>query len=221
MDNSSEYKWNGLELTPAIFIKLLIELFDGKQFDRTTAINTIVEYHKEHGGLTQKPDYVAVFKAASGKLKKQGMESVGYGTWRLSYDNEGPVEVVEKKGKLEEVSFSADKEIGEGAFAVYVYFFDSYKELAEKKNEDMWECKIGRTDVDPVSRVFGQAGTCFPEYPHLALIIHCKDSALLEDALHNILKIRGRWISGSPGKEWFYTSPKEVEELYNTISFPK
>ncbi|MCH3923261.1 GIY-YIG nuclease family protein [Limosilactobacillus sp.] len=98
--------------------------------------------------------------------------------------------------------------------AVYLYYYDKYKELAELKGQHVWECKIGRTETDPISRVLGQAGTCYPELPHIALILNCDNSSLMEKALHSILKVKGRWLSDSPGKEWFITSPEEVENLY-------
>ncbi len=85
------------------------------------------------------------------------------------------------------------------------------------QGKDIWECKIGRTETDPLSRVLGQVGTYYPEYPHIDIIIKCKDSGLLEKTFHNILKMKNRWISNAPGNEWFITSPEEVESIYNLI----
>jgi len=45
----------------------------------------------------------------------------------------------------------------------------------------------------------------------------CENSLLLESALHNILKLRNRWIENAPGTEWFITSPEEVESFYRLI----
>lgn len=56
------YKYEGVELTPNIFAELLIRFFDGKQFKRQTAIDIIVSFHKDNGGLTAKNEYVSVFK---------------------------------------------------------------------------------------------------------------------------------------------------------------
>ena len=95
------YKYYGLELTPTIFSELLIQMFDGKQFSRQDAVDTIAKYHAENGGLLNKPSYL--------------------------------------------------------------------------KGRNQWECKIGRTEVDPLSRIFSQAGTCYPELPHVALIMYCDD----------------------------------------------
>lgn len=98
-----------------------------------------------------------------------------------------------------------------------VYYYDTYKKYAETCGHSIWECKIGRTDKDPLQRIFGQAGTCYPELPHIALIMKCSNSFQLESALHNILKLRNRWIENAPGTEWFLTSPAEVESFYHMI----
>lgn len=212
-----DYKYEGLELTPAIFSDLLIQLLDGKQFSRKDAIEKITNYHLENGGLLNKPSYVSAFKKAVQMLNDNGMKNVGYGIWRLNYE-EKSVEIISQQENNKEEKYSADKEIGDGKNAVYIYYYDCYKDFAESKGNNVWECKIGRTDVDPISRVFSQAGTCYPELPHLALIIHCDDSALLEKALHSILRLQDKWISTSPGTEWFMTSPEEIEIMYNQIS---
>ena len=100
-------------------------------------------------------------------------------------------------------------------------FHDAVRAGGEKYAEicghSSWECKIGRTDKDPLQRIFGQAGTCYPEPPHIALIMKCSNSLQLESALHNILKLRNRWIENAPGTEWFLTSPGEVESFYHMI----
>ncbi|MCH3923262.1 hypothetical protein [Limosilactobacillus sp.] len=49
-----DYKFSGLELTPAIFRELLLQLFDGKQFSRQDAIAKVKKYHFDHGGLLGK-----------------------------------------------------------------------------------------------------------------------------------------------------------------------
>ncbi len=210
------YKYNGIELTPAIFSELLIQIFDGKQFSRQDALDAVVKYHQENGGALNKSSYVSVFKKAAQSLKDTGIENVGYGIWKLNYQIKS-TEVVISQKQLPEISSHADLEIGLGKASVYVYYYDSYRELATLKGNESWECKIGRTDVDPISRIIGQAGTCYPELPHIALIIYCDDSSLLEKALHNILKLRKRWLENSPGKEWYITSPHEIEEIYRSI----
>ena len=55
-------------MTPNIFAELLILLFDGKQFKRTTAIEVITQYHHDGGGVLGKKEYVSVFKKACQNL---------------------------------------------------------------------------------------------------------------------------------------------------------
>ena len=169
----NEYKYAGVELTPNIFAELLILLFDGKQFKRTTAIEVITQYHHDGGGVLGKKEYVSVFKKACQNLSSSGLSNIGYGTWRLNYENP-EVEVIEEKIR-DTVEYDADKTIGAGYNAVYVYYYDTYKKYAEACGHSIWECKIGRTDKDPLQRIFGQAGTCYPELPHIALIIKCSN----------------------------------------------
>lgn len=211
----SEYKYAGIELTPNVFAELLILLFDGKQFKRTTAIEAITKYHHDGGGILGKKEYVAVFKKACQNLSLSGLSNIGYGTWRLNYEIP-EVEVIEEEVR-DTVEYAADKTIGSGDNSVYVYYYDTYKKYAETCGHSIWECKIGRTDKDPLQRIFGQAGTCYPELPHIALIIKCANSLQLELALHSILKLRNRWIENAPGTEWFLTSPAEVESFYYMI----
>jgi len=209
------YEYEGLELTPKIFAEHLILLFDGKEFDRMTAVSTVVQYHRENGGVTNRSEYISTFKKASKSLRDCGLISRGQGIWRLNY-KEVCVEIVPSV-KNDKIDYSVDKYLGDGNNAVYIYYYDIYKRCAQEHGKDLWECKIGRTDVDPIGRIMTQSGTCYPEPPHIALIIKCEDSALLEKAFHDILKLKGRWLDSSPGKEWFITSPEEIEYLYSQI----
>lgn len=211
-----DYKYKDIELTPAVFADLLIELFDGKQFERKDAIEKIAKYHEAHGGRLDKAQYATVFKKASQNLREEGLEQRGYGVWQLRYEKKEIDEIV-KKADVKEIEYKADKELGVGKKAVYVYYYDCYRELSLLKGSAFWECKIGRTDVDPIGRIFSQAGTCYPELPHLAIIIYCDDSSLLEKAFHSILKIKKKWLPNAPGKEWFLTSPEEIEGIYKMI----
>ena len=207
--------YTGKKLRPKIFAEILVELFDGKQFERQVAIDAVKDFFAERGGVLDSRDYVAVFKKASQRLKDHGMRNLDYGIWAISYDDKS-VEIVTAPQTVQE-SYVAEKEVGEGPSAVYVYYYDVYRKLAEAQNANIWECKIGRTERDPIQRVFNQAGTCYPERPRLALIIRCEDSAKLEAAVHGILRYKSRWLEDAPGNEWFLTSPEEIERIYNSL----
>ena len=210
-----DYKYMGVELTPSVFAELLVLQFDGKQFKRETAIETIKRLHIENGGITTKNEYISTFKKACNYLKGKGMRNVGYGMWRLNYEDQ-QIELLDDTAPAN-VLICADKVLGNGKNSVYVYYFDTYKKLAECERRNIWACKIGRTEKNALERVLGQIGTAYPELPHVALILRCDNSSYLEMAIHSVLKSRGRWLQSAPGIEWFSTSPEEIERLYNFI----
>jgi len=210
-----DFEYSGLKLTPNILADILIELFDGKQFERQDALNKIQKYFVEHGGIIEEKSYAPTFKAAAKRLKERGLVNKGYGIWILNYEKQG-IEIEPSEDK-DEIVYHAEKELGTGNTTVYVYYYDVYEKLARFENKEEWPCKIGRTDRDPIFRVFSQSGTSYPEKPRLALFIHCEDSSKLEQALHSILKYRGKWISDAPGTEWFLTSPAIIEDIYANL----
>ena len=216
------YRFKGVKLTANVFKELLILLFDGKQFERQKAIENIATYHLENGGIIEDGrNLVSVFKKATKLLRESdsGLINKSYGTWELHYKIKELKEIVEPTEKGND--HIVDETLGLGINAVYLYYYDVYKELAQIQGELTWPCKIGRTDRDPIQRIVSQAGTCHPELPHIALLIYCDDSSKLEDALHSILRFQNKWMNNSPGKEWFLTSPDEVKAIYLTINGDK
>lgn len=214
------YEFIGLSLTPTIFGKLLVHLFDGKQFDRQIAISEVVDYHRSNGGIVKRGyNSIDAFKKATIDLRKKdiGLINKGQGVWELHYHEPELVEVVRGSSEIEEAVYSVDEILGAGPNAVYVYYYDVYFELAKINGESSWPCKIGRTDHNPIQRIIGQAGTCYPELPHIALIIYCDDSNVLEAVFHNIMKVKGLWMADAPGKEWFITSPDEIKAIYASV----
>jgi len=51
-------------------------------------------------------------------------------------------------------------------------------------------------------------------YPIVGLVIHTDHSGLIEKVLHNALRLAGRAVPGSPGTEWFHTTPDAVRAWY-------
>lgn len=217
---NGEYRYLGQQLRPSIMKEIMISELYGKRFKRVEAISVSKKYHFEHGGnVDETKNYVSVFKGACRQLKaRYNIQSIGYGQWILNSDEKENAEILiveeEKDGK---VCWPFSEEIGEGKFSVYVYYYDTYKKYASLCHEEFYPCKIGRTDISHVDRIIGQAGTCYPELPVCALLIKCSDSALMENAIHNILKIRGKWLDSAPGKEWFKTNIEEIKSIYYSI----
>ena len=101
----------------------------------------------------------------------------------------------------------------EGRDSVYLFYYPTYKELAEKNGEEFWQCKIGRT-VDSVEKRVGTQSTGNPEKAIIALEFKTDHPNELEAALHAILKFRGRHAAEGGGVEWFKTNPDEVNRIY-------
>lgn len=225
ISESGEYKYKGVELTPMVFADLMILLFDGKLFSRQDGIDAVVAYHTGHGGMASKGSYVSVFKRGMNRFLGEWAVNVSYGMWRLNYRfvSAEPVLVREPdvldgiEDNVANIDMSIDRQIGEGDGAVYVYYYDIYKSCAEAKGLNTWACKVGMTNRDALSRVFSQVGTAYPEAPHIGLVIKSDSAKELELILHSVLKLRGRHMIDAPGKEWFLTSPDEVESIYNAV----
>ena len=110
-----------------------------------------------------------------------------------------------------------ERTIGSGNSSVYLYYYPQYRESSESKSEKVWECKIGRTiHREADTRIRSQA-TGLPESPKIGLHIKTDRPKEIERIIHDILKVRGKHIEEAPGREWFLTSPSEVEEIYNFI----
>lgn len=216
-NESGEYIYKNIELSPNVFAHLLVYLFDGKQFKRSESIDSVVKLHVDSGGIARKKEYVSVFKHATGRSAlKDSLANIGYGVWQLKYVETEITEVVNITD-VKDVHIDADECIGEGEGTVYVYYYDIYKQFAESKGEKMWPCKVGMTDVSAMGRIMSQAGTAYPEFPHIALIIKCDDPNKIETAIHSILKVRKQWLDEAPGQEWFMTSPEDVKSIYEYI----
>lgn len=222
------YKYTGIELMPSVMAELITAFFSGKLFKRKEALKKCIDFHKSNGGILEHDNYISTIKKALGSTIKA--KNKGYGVWYIeSVSDETEItDVTEEKTnnnqkeaeRKDEVRVLADKTIGGGNQSVYVYYYDTYRKLAELEGRNAWECKIGRTETDPIQRIMAQAGTCYPETPHIALLINCDNSSVLETTFHNILKMRGKWLENAPGTEWFLTAPEEIENIYRNIIDP-
>lgn len=104
--------------------------------------------------------------------------------------------------------------VGRGHESVYVYYLPTFETYRQNY---YFPCKIGYSRHDAVERVEQQIKTALPERPEIGLIIKTDDGYLLEQALHAILKLKHRQVDDAPGKEWFLTSPDEVNILAQAI----
>ncbi len=112
-----------------------------------------------------------------------------------------------------------EKEVGEGSECVYLYFNPNDRALAELKDRDVWECKIGLTSgCNAIPRILNQGvRTALSRLPTVGLVLRTHDSLALETALHSALRLVGAEVPDAPGDEWFITSPARVEAWYGNF----
>jgi hypothetical protein len=224
------YEFSNLPLTAAIAQKLIMQLFGNNQVARREDIaSAILTRHLKLGGLrpTQTPQQIA--KKALTTLKDAGLAvNPSFGFWKILSsewvnDEEAnaaasDIESEEDVQDLADATWQAERTIGTGAQAVYLYFLPAYRDVAMQKQQPNWRCKIGMTTRDdPRDRIYSQASTALPERPVIGLVIRTDMALALEKAIHGILNVRNRGIPDLPGSEWFMTSPDEVEALYIQI----
>lgn len=132
------------------------------------------------------------------------------GMYRLKTDSELTQEAAEDED--EAVEEQADME-----FNGWVYAFTF---PAIKRNNEPFPIKVGLTTAaDVETRVFGQCkGSGFFEKPEILGRWKVKRVAQVEDAIHAVLKARGRWKEDAPGDEWFITSIDEIQSIVNFIN---
>ncbi len=213
MNDTTPYRYAGLPLTPSVAALLIQELFSGQTVERKQIINDVLSTHIERGGRTG-AELIPTIKKALSNLAADGLVSnPANGFWRVSgdtADDAAPAvaEPVEPATRAEVVS-------GEGEGSVYLYYYEAYRRLAEFEGASRFRCKIGRTVRDPAVRVGEQTGA--PEKPTLSRHYKTRDGAALERAIHAILDLANRRCTDTPGKEWFATSPAEVDGIVRAI----
>ena len=204
----TEYKYHNIPLTPTIASEIIFELFvDKGNVNLSDIKEKATQLHIERGGLSAIRSERGIYQESLQYLKREGkitMPSKGYWNIHQPFFDKNDTEAVNI--------------IGDGKGVVYLYYYPSHKERAKSSKSPVWECKIGKTDGDPYERVREQIDkkTGLPEEPQIGLIIKTDDNSAIEQAIHSILKAQGRQ-KDAPGKEWFITSPNEVEYIYRKM----
>ena len=208
---NNQYKYAGQPFTVEIAEELILELCKGKTLKKSDIMDIV--YHKHHieqGGLEYpgSQSLGLIFNTAlnTNLKQKRGLatnEGKKYGHWKINKGDTTPDD-------------SSD-ELTEGC--VYIYYYPSYRELAERKNEDRWPCKIGRTERDPEKRIKEQ-GTGMPEHATKEIVMHTEDPHSLEQTIRSILKGKNMHIQDAPGNEWYLINSeiaKKVAEAFEAF----
>lgn len=132
------------------------------------------------------------------------------GMYRLKSDIELTQEAIEDED--EAIDEQVDVE-----FDGWIYAFTF---PAIKNEQKPFPIKVGLTAAANVeTRVFAQCkGAGFFERPEILARWQVKRVAQVEDAIHAVLKARGRWKEDAPGEEWFITTIDEVRSIVAFIN---
>lgn len=219
IQNGDTYKYTNEELSAKIFADILVYLFDRDDFTSNIAVQNVIEYHTSHGGNVSQKDYTYLFfYLVNGPLSGYILK-IDDNRYRLDYESDDfasdmDVEITEPDFNEWNDNLKYDKMLGNGNGSVYVYYYDTYQKYFTSKGSDIWPCKIGMSTGNALKRIFAQVGTAYPEWPHVALIIQTDKPRELEMLLHSALKLNGKHMDSSPGKEWFLTRPDLIEQIY-------
>lgn len=217
-----DYRYNKLPITPSIIEEIIVSQFNGILAKRDEIVSKVLDYHLSNGGLApEAQDFTRSVKKALSRMSEKGIAiNRSYGIWEINEGN-APRVVEDTEDNSSDVTteeIPTYASFGNGINAVYLYYFENYKKLAELKGESSWPCKIGRTDRDPFIRVLSQVSTSLPEKPIIEYIIKVNDSALLESMIHSSLKLRKKQLKDAPGSEWFLTNPDEVLDIIKFVN---
>ncbi|MCE2400358.1 GIY-YIG nuclease family protein [Candidatus Poribacteria bacterium] len=210
---NDQYKYFEKTLTPNIARELIQELFAGQTVQKQEIMRVVVEKHLERGGLPTIAQRNNPVTLGLWHMKREGQADSSSGdNWVIPTSSQDDESVDAEQDDLD-----PEKIIGSGKQAVYLYYYPAYQRLAELQGKEIWACKIGKSRNDPVNRIVSQTRTALPEFPEVGLIIKTDQLNLMEKTIQNILKLRGKQMDDAPGKEWFITSPSEVERVYECI----
>lgn len=150
-------------------------------------------------------DAIKFFTRLLCKNSSPWLEDLGAGNFRLK-----SVEDVTNE-ELDEAEEDDEIEIGIGW--VYAYSFPVLV-----KQGLAFPIKVGKTASDVGARVAEQArGAALFEPPVLLGSWKVKNVTHAEQAIHQLLKQRGKWVSDAPGREWFATTLEEIKSLIDIM----
>jgi hypothetical protein len=221
-EDSAAYRFRGLPLTPNVIAELAPQLMTSEIFRRAELIEAVGTHHRTNGGAESDAVLAHATKKALATLQVAGVvEKTGaYGRWRwIDWDPNAkhvdPIEVVDAidHEEVEDELLAGALIEGEGPGAVYAYYFDSYKLLAEADGRATWPIKIGMSSLGFRGRIGDQQGTAMPERPTIAYVFRSSTPGKVERLLHAVLFLRGRWLEDVPGSEWFDANPTMIRDI--------
>lgn len=216
------YKFARYHLLPEIAQEP--EALSGESFKLNPVINRVLNrYLTEHQmGLT----YPA--RDTEGKTHQVGVAIRFFASLRAKRGPESPFVWLGQSGMYrlksdieltQEAAADEDDAIEEQADVEFNGWIYAFTFPAIKGEKGPFPIKVGLTTAaDVETRVFGQCkGAGFFEKPEILARWQVKRVAQVEDAVHAVLKARGRWKEDAPGDEWFITTIDEVQSIVSFI----
>jgi len=133
------------------------------------------------------------------------------GMYRLKAPGDIEQEIQEAESEARELN--EDQEITE--YDGWIYAF-SFPMLIREQGD--FPIKIGKTAQDVDARVAHQCrNSASFDNPTILGRWRVNRVTAFEQAVHSLLKVRGKWRENVPGTEWFDTSIEEIERLVTVI----
>ncbi len=134
------------------------------------------------------------------------------GMYRLK--DPGDIEQEIQEAESEALELNEDQELAEYDGWIYAFSFPS---LIREHSD--FPIKIGKTTQDVDARVIHQCRSSASfDNPLILGRWRVNRVTAFEQALHAMLKVRGKWRENVPGTEWFDTNVAEVERLIKVVS---
>jgi hypothetical protein len=212
------YRFRDQVLTRRVFAELIVDLFAGQVVENQTLRLRIPEHHSMNGGKPATGDLNQLTIRALADLRADDKAAkVAKGQNRIFEAQVKRAPTVKVSDKAERLK--SEKTVGDGKHSVYVYYYPVYRLYAETKGEEIYTVKVGRAEEQTAaSRVDSDVSrTAVPERPVLALVIKTDRALRLETYIHERLRALGRNLNEVYGKEWFVSSPEEVERIYREM----
>lgn len=109
-----------------------------------------------------------------------------------------------------------EREIGAGPCEVYAWCLPRYQATTGSR----WPIKIGKAGNHGLGRRLSDFHEDLPEQPCYLLRLRCADDREARDRealLHAWFRSRGLELNDLPGKGWFLTNPREIEDAIRSI----
>lgn len=201
------------------------EAMTGEPFKLHPVANRVIGRYlsDEHQAMT----YPA--RDTDGELRQVGAALRFFVSLRAKRGAESPFVWLGKSGMyrlksdtevIEEAEEDTDENVEDQPTVEFNGWIYAFTFSAIKKVDQPFPIKVGLTTAaDVETRVYGQCkGSGFFERPEILGRWQVQRVAQIEDAIHAVLKARGRWKEDAPGDEWFITTIEEVSAVLEFIN---